>query len=265
MCTYPGIICEPCLLWKKYIQSTASSSADYSISLQQLVSKKWKRIRGTKWSRHYMQGLTVKVESLKALPVVVWSLFLGEECNQWIVRNNRWPLTRSRLFGLHRILMCDNHCTPASRATAIFFPAVQSYVALWLRHLSDPSDVHGPCSRNKLTLAFNYDDGTSFSIGIFLEASGLCGTTFLSLLNSFVNERRRMPGDLSDCPLGENACWSSLENNLGEEKLSTLRGMSMLILSRVLPEVDVAPRSKKAEFDMEETLFWVGQKSMLVG
>lgn len=89
--------------------------------------------------------------------------------------------------------------------------------------------------------------------------------TFLSLLTSLFNERRRMLGDLSDCPLGENSCWSSLQKSLGEEKLFALCGISMMILSRVLREVDVAPFSKKTEFDMEETLFGVAQKSMLVG
>lgn len=74
-----------------------------------------------------------------------------------------------------------------------------------------------------------------------------------------------MPGDLSDCPVGENICWSSLQSSLGEEKLSILRGISMMILSRVLLEVDVAAWSKTAEFDTEETLFWVALKSMWVG
>lgn len=41
--------------------------------------------------------------------------------------------------------------------------------------------------------------------------------------------------------------------------------MSMMILSRVLPELDVDPLSSKAEFGAEETLFWVAQKSMSVG
>ena len=36
------------------------------------------------------------------------------------------------------------------------------------------------------------------------------------------NEKIRMPRDSSDFPLGEKECWSSLENNLGEEKMSTL-------------------------------------------
>jgi len=184
------------------------------------------------------------------------------------------------MLTLRRILIWDNtytdkdkpsfyssyhHCIPASRATVIFVPGWGKLCNFMTSRFIRCSDAHGHCSRNQLTLAFNYDDGPSCSMWIFLAASGLCGTTFLPLLNSFFNERRRMPGDLSDCPLGENACWSSLENSLGEEELSTLRGMSMVILSRVLPDVDVVPRSKKAEFDMEETLFWVGQKSMLVG
>lgn len=42
---------------------------------------------------------------------------------------------------------------------------------------------------------------------------------------------------------------------LGKEKFSTLRGTSMVILSRVLPAAVDVPWSKKAEFDMEETLF----------
>jgi hypothetical protein len=89
--------------------------------------------------------------------------------------------------------------------------------------------------------------------------------TFLPLLKSLLNERSRMLGDLSDCPFGENICWSSLQSSLGEEKLSILRGISMTILSRVLRDVDAAPWSKTTEFDMEETLFWVAQKSMWVG
>ena len=40
--------------------------------------------------------------------------------------------------------------------------------------------------------------------------------------NFLFNEQRRMPRDSSDFPLGEKVCWSSLENNLGEEKMSTL-------------------------------------------
>jgi len=52
-----------------------------------------------------------------------------------------------------------------------------------------------------------------------------------------------MLGDLSDCPFGENICWSSRLSSLGEEKLSILRGISMMILSRVLREVDAAPCS----------------------
>lgn len=41
--------------------------------------------------------------------------------------------------------------------------------------------------------------------------------------------------------------------------------MSMMIFWRVLPELDVDPLSRKAEFGTEETLFWVAQKSMSVG
>lgn len=103
-------------------------------------------------------------------------------------------------------------------------------------------------------------------MGIFLpSSSGLGGMTFLPLLKSLLNERSRMLGDLRDCPVGENICWSSLQSSLGEEKLSILRGMSMMILSRVLREGDVAAWSKTTEFEMEGTLFWVAQKSMWVG